>query len=285
MTNVTEKREIMNDDIRHRIENNLALVEHIVTRMSAGFPGHIDRDDLVQAGMVALVETAGRYDESRGVAFSTFAGRRIEGAILDVVRRDDWLPRSVRVKARELAAVEQRLVEESTSTPTEAAVAEAADMTPAELSILRSKIRKGIVMALDRPVTNADGSSTLGDMIADDDAVDPLEGLEQTEMKAYIRSAIHLLPERHRLVVVAYFLEGRPMDEIATMLGVTQSRISQIKDDALRRIRGGLDAQYDETPQPTTTRRRDRRRLEYAAAIAADSTPTGRLAGAGSGPR
>jgi RNA polymerase sigma factor for flagellar operon FliA len=99
-------------------------------------------------------------------------------------------------------------------------------------------------------------------------------------MKAYVRSAIHLLPERHRLVVVAYFLDGRPMDEIATMLGVTQSRISQIKDDALRRIREGLTAQYAEEPQPASTgRRRDRTRLEYAAAIAADSTPQSRLAG------
>ena len=102
----------MNKEVRTRIERNVALVEHIVTRMSARLPNHYERDDLVQAGMLALVESAGRFDEDRGVAFSTFAGRRIEGAILDVVRRDDWLPRSARAKARELAAVEQELLEQ-----------------------------------------------------------------------------------------------------------------------------------------------------------------------------
>ena len=84
----------MNEEVRNRIERNVALVEHIVTRMSAGLPNHYERDDLVQAGMLALVESAGRFDEDRGVAFSTFAGRRIEGAILDVVRRDDWIHQS-----------------------------------------------------------------------------------------------------------------------------------------------------------------------------------------------
>ena len=101
----------MNKEVRTRIERNVALVEHIVTRMSARLPNHYERDDLVQAGMLALVESAGRFDEDRGVAFSTFAGRRIEGAILDVIRRDDWLPRSARAKARELAAVEQELLD------------------------------------------------------------------------------------------------------------------------------------------------------------------------------
>ncbi len=268
----------MEPDVRHRIENNVALVEHIVTRMSAGFPDHIERDDLVQAGMLALVETAGRYDPDRGVAFSTFAGRRIEGAILDVIRRDDWLPRSVRAKARELNAVEQTLLEKSAANPDERSVAEAADMSVQELSQLRGKIRQGVVMALDRPMSTSDGTSTLGDLVADDSTEDPTEGMEQREMKAYIRSAVHLLPERHRLVVVGYFLEGRPMDELGALLGVTQSRISQIKDDALRRIREGLEAQYDDTPEEKPVRRRDRTRKEYARAIADDSTHESRLA-------
>lgn len=271
------KAGMMDAEIRHRIESNVALVEHIVTRMSAGFPDHIERDDLVQAGMLALVETAGRYDPDRGVAFSTFAGRRIEGAVLDVIRRDDWLPRSVRSKAREISTIEQGLLEKGDTSPTERTVADKADLSVKELSNLRGKIRKGVLMALDRPMTNSDGTSTLADMVPADDAEDALESLEDREMKAYIRSAIHLLPERHRLVVVGYFLDGKPMDELGTLLGVTQSRISQIKDDALRRIREGLAAQYDEAPQPETTRRRDRSRREYAKAIAADSTAQDRL--------
>lgn len=263
----------MNEEVRNRIERNVALVEHIVTRMSAGLPNRYERDDLVQAGMLALVESAGRYDTERGVAFSTFAGRRIEGAILDVVRRDDWLPRSTRARARELAAVEQDLLEAGDSSPDCKTVADAADMSLKELSNLRSKVRQGVVLALDRPLPSADGAATLGDMVAADDAVDPIERLEDRELKAYVRSAIHLLPERHRLVVVGYFLEGRPMDELGALLGVTQSRISQIKDDALRRMREGLAAQYDEEqPAEKPMRRRDRSRREYADAIAAATT-------------
>lgn len=268
----------MDQEVRHRVESNVALVEHIVTRMSAGFPAHVERDDLVQAGMLALVETASRYDPDRGVAFSTFAGRRIEGAILDVIRHEDWLPRSVRAKARELNNIEHELTTDRGETPDHRVVAAAADMTVKELSDLRSKVRRGVVMALDRPMNSADGSSsTLGETIADVDADHPLAGLEDRELKAYIRSAIHLLPPRHRVVVVGYFLEERPMDELGALLGVTQSRISQIKDDALRRIREGIEAQYSETPAESTGRRRDRSRQEYAAAIAADSTAQSRL--------
>lgn len=267
----------MDQEVRNRIENNVALVEHIVTRMSAGLPNHYERDDLVQAGMLALVESAGRFDEERGVAFSTYVGRRIEGAILDVVRREDWLPRSVRAQARKLAAAEQELLEDGESAPDSEAVAKQADMTVKELSTLRSKIRRGVVLALDRPIPASDGAATLGDLIADDEAEDPVEGLEQAEMKAYIRSAIHLLPERHRFVVVGYFLEERPMDELGAMLGVTQSRISQLKDDALRRIREGLAAQYEDQPEEKPVRRRDRTRLQYAQAIAADTTHDERL--------
>ena len=237
----------MNKEVRTRIERNVALVEHIVTRMSARLPNHYERDDLVQAGMLALVESAGRFDEDRGVAFSTFAGRRIEGAVLDVVRRDDWLPRSARAKARELAAVEQELLEQGESSPDSHTVAAAAKMTVKELSDLRHKVRRGVVLTLDRPIPSSDGAATLGDMVADPNAADPNENLENRELQAYIRSAIHLLPERHRLVIVGYFLEGRPMDELGALLGVTQSRISQIKDDAIRRMREGLAAQYDES--------------------------------------
>lgn len=273
----------MNEEIRHRVESNVALVEHIVTRMSAGFPDHIERDDLVQAGMLALVETAGRFDPDRGIAFSTFAGRRIEGAILDIIRREDWLPRSLRAKARQVNAVEQQLIEERGETPDQHAVAEAAELSIQELSELRHKVRRGVVMALDRPMNSGESAATLGDMLADD-ADELIAGLEDRELKAYIRSAVHLLPPRHRTVVVGYFLEGRPMDELGALLGVTQSRISQIKDDALNRIREGLKAQYEETPAAPSQRRRDRTRREYAAAIAADSTAQQRLEPVGQRP-
>lgn len=264
------------DEVKARIENNVALVEHIVTRMSAGLPNHYERDDLVQAGMLALVESAGRYDAERGVAFSTFVGRRIEGAILDLIRREDWLPRSVRSDARRLAAVEQDLLEDGNTSPSATELADAAGMTPHELSQLQQKVRRGVLLSLDRPVPTGDGTATLAETV-DSGAEQLSTALEDQELHAYIDSAIDLLPERQRVVMIGYFREQRPMSELGAMLGVTQSRVSQIKDDALRRIREGIDAQYAESAAPASAGVRNRRQVEYAQAIAADTTHAERL--------
>ncbi len=261
-------------------EGNIPLVEHIVTRMSAHFPDHMERSEFVHAGMMGLVEASMRFDPDRGVAFSTFAGRRIEGAVLDVVRREDWTPRSVRVKGRELQRAEEALNLAGRHDASAEELAKAAGMSVEEMQTVRAKIKKGVLVALDRPLrTDGANLATVGDAIPDPEALDPAEVLEQREMKAYIRSAINLLPERHRLVITAYFLEERSMDEIAALLGVTQSRVSQLKDDALERIRGGLSVQYRESDdEPVSTRRRDRSRAEYAAAIARAESPAERLA-------
>jgi RNA polymerase sigma factor for flagellar operon FliA len=270
----------MDQTIRLRIESNIPFVEHIVTRMSAKFPQHTERSELVNAGMMGLVEASLRFDPDRGVAFSTFAGRRIEGAVLDVIRREDWVPRSVRAKARELLRAEESLATSGRHHLSEPELAEAAGMTVAEMQEIRAKVRNGVLLALDRPL-RADGAnaSTIGEALPDDTAVDPSEMLERREMNSYIRSAIKLLPERHRVVVTAYFLDEMSMDEIAALLGVTQSRVSQLKDDALERIRGGLSVQYQETQDDEPAlRRRDRSRAQYAAAISAAETPSERLA-------
>jgi len=270
----------LNNEVQERVKKNLPLVEHIVTRMANKLPAHLERQDLVQAGMVGLIEASQRFDMDRGTAFSTFAGRRIEGAIIDVVRRDDWLPRSLRSRARTVSTVEQDFFNEAGRYPSDEELAELAGITVDELVTVRSRVHRGVVLALDYAVGGDEGNTTLGDTIPDKSALDMVERLEDREMKAYVRSAIHLLPERHRLVVVAYFLDERPMDEIASILGVTQSRISQLKDDALKRIREGLSAQFEsaDTTQSRPTRRRvDQRKISYASAIAGNSTMRQRL--------
>jgi len=270
----------LKSEAQERVKKNLPLVEHIVTRMASKLPAHLERQDLVQAGMVGLIEASQRFDADRGTAFSTFAGRRIEGAIIDVVRRDDWLPRSLRSKARTVSTMEQDFFNEQGRFPSDRELADIAGFTIDELVSVRRGVHRGVMLALDRGVGGDDGPATLGDLIPDTSSEGIVEGLEEREMKAYVRSAIHLLPERHRLVVVAYFLDERPMDEIAAILGVTQSRISQLKDDALKRIREGLDAQFedDEAAADRPKRRRvDQRRISYASAIAQDTTMSQRL--------
>jgi len=263
------------------IEEHLPLVRHIVFQVAVHFPRHVDRDELARAGALGLVEAARRYDEARGVPFERFAAQRIRGAILDAVRAADWAPRSVRTLARKLEIVEQRLASELGRVPNPAEMAEALGMTPKELSRLQDRLFRSVVLALEHEVTDdTDEDLTLVDVLRDRGAVEPLEELEARELHAYLRDAIELLPERQRLVIVGYFLEGRTSQELARFLGVTESRVSQLRSEALAMLKEGIQAQYASTPAGSTNPkgRVARRKARYAAAIAEASAWRTRLA-------
>ena len=208
------------------IEQHLPLVRHVVFQVAVHFPRHVDREELATAGALGLVEAARRYDESRGVPFDRFAAQRIRGAILDAVRAADWAPRSVRTLARKLEAVEQRLATELGRVPNVHETAEALGMKREELSRLQDRMFRSVVLALEYEVSDADEELTLVDVLADDSMKEPPEELETRELHSYLRDAVNLLPERHRLVIVGYFLEGRKSQDLAQLLGVTESRIS-----------------------------------------------------------
>ncbi|MEI7593779.1 MAG: FliA/WhiG family RNA polymerase sigma factor [Actinomycetes bacterium] len=261
-------------ELSQRIEQHLPLVKHIVFQVAVHFPRHVDREDLARSGALGLVEAARRYDESRGVPFERFAAQRIRGAILDAVRAADWAPRSVRMLARKLEAVEQRLASELGRTASSAETAAALEMTPAELAHLRERLFRSVVLALEHSVGDStEDDLTLIDVLADRSAVEPLEELETRELHAYLRDAVHLLPERHRLVIVGYFLEERTSQELARFLGVTESRVSQLRSEALEMLKDGIEAQY-ENPEGTRDEvvgRVARRKANYASAIASAS--------------
>jgi RNA polymerase sigma factor for flagellar operon FliA len=222
-------------ELSRLIEQHLPLVKHIVFQVAVHFPRHVDRDELARAGALGLVEAARRYDETRGVPFDRFAAQRIRGAILDAVRAADWAPRSVRTLARKLENVEQRLATELGRVPSSVEMADALGMTRDELSRLQDRLFRSVVLALEHEV-NEDGDEdlTLVDVLCDRGSVEPLEELETRELHAYLRDAVGLLPERHRLVIVGYFLEGRTSQELARFLGVTESRVSQLRSEALQ---------------------------------------------------
>ena len=233
-------------DCTKLIEEHLPLVRHIVFQVAVHFPRHVDRDELATAGALGLVEAARRYDESRGVPFDRFAAQRIRGAILDAVRAADWAPRSVRTLARKLESVEQRLATELGRVPSADEMAEALGMSRDEL-----QPAAGPHVPLGRPGPRARGQrrptrtspwSTCSPTTAPSSRS---EELETRELHAYLRDAVHLLPERHRLVVVGYFLEGRTSQELARFLGVTESRVSQLRSEALEMLREGIEAQYE----------------------------------------
>ena len=267
-------------ELSRLIEQHLPLVKHIVFQVAVHFPRHVDRDDLARAGALGLVEAARRYDESRGVPFDRFAAQRIRGAILDAVRAADWAPRSVRTLARKLEGVEQRLATELGRVPNGVEMADALGMTAQELARLRDRLFRSVVLALEHEVTDAgEEDLTLIDVLCDRSAVEPLEELETRELHAYLRDAVHLLPERHRLVIVGYFLENRTSQELARFLGVTESRVSQLRSEALAMLKEGIEAQYagPVAPPEHTIGRVARRKATYASAISEASPWQSRL--------
>ncbi len=236
------------------VERNIALVHHIVTRMTQNFPSADQRDDLVQAGLVGLIEATQRFDPERGFSFSTFAGRRIEGAVLDLLRRADWAPRSVRRNERQLHDVEAQLTSSLGRKPTPSELGESMGTGLDQIHSLRADVAQARVSSLfvsgrtnedDSTTAEADSPVALGSLGHED--------LEHQELMGYLRDGIRLLPERHRVVIVGHFLDGKSMTELGELLGVTQSRASQLKGEALTMLKGGLEANLDDVEAPATS--------------------------------
>ena len=280
---VREAKSQLDPAMTRLVEDQLPLVKHIVFQVSVHFPRHVDREDLARAGALGLVEAARRWDESRGVPFDRFAARRIKGAILDAVRAADWAPRSVRALARQLSELEQALTAQLGRLPSPAEMATALGLEPEELARLSDRVYRSVVLALEHPTQTAgEESLTLVDVLYDTEALSPDEELEGRELIGYLNDAVRLLPERHRLVIVGYFLDGQTSGDLARFLGVTESRISQLRSEALEMLKSGIEAQYEPTVDGGRTHRRvgvrlSERRVEYAAAIAGASPWQSRL--------
>lgn len=267
-------------DLHELIEANLPLVRHVVFQVAVHFPRHVEREELARAGALGLVEAARRYDGARGVPFERFAAQRIRGAILDAVRAADWAPRSVRNLARRLEAVEQQLATDLGRVPSVDEVADALGMSGDELARMQNRMARSVVLALEHEVAGeSDEQVSLIDVLIDRSQPEPSEELEARELHAYLRDAVDLLPERHRLVIVGYFLEGVTSSELARFLGVTESRVSQLRSEALEMLRDGIEAQYAaaEDPDALQIGRSASRRATYAAAIGGASDWKDRL--------
>ncbi len=265
-------------EINARIETHLPLVKHVVFQVAVHFPRHVDREELARAGALGLVEASRRYDESRGVPFERFAAQRIRGAILDSVRAADWAPRSVRLLARRLENTEQYLASELGRVPTLPEMASELGVSIEELAKLRDRLFRSVVLALDHETSSdTDEDLTLVDVLEDQHSVEPSEELETRELHAYLRDAVGLLPERQRFVITGYFLEGKTSQDLARFLGVTESRISQLRSEALRNLKLGIEAQFDDQDDESPTGRVAKRQAAYADALGTQSDWKDRL--------
>jgi RNA polymerase sigma factor for flagellar operon FliA len=250
------ERPALSAEMSALLERHLPLVRAVVASVTAHYPRHTDREELVQAGTLGLVEAAHRFDPDRGVPFEVWASRRVRGAVVDAVRARDFAPRTLRSRARAVDTVRADLEVELGRVPTSAETAERAGLSLAELVGLEGRLHRSLVLSLDAPLEEVDGEQfTLGTGIVDRGAPEPLALLERREQHGYVRDALSCLPPRLRAVVVGYFLDGQSSVELADRLGITESRISQLRSEALTLLRQGIAAQYGEQPDATSTRR------------------------------
>ena len=213
------------------ILEHVPLLHHIVGRLAIELPARIERDDLVGYGMIGLVGAADSFDPSRGLQFSTFAYSRIRGAILDELRKADFLPRGRREKVRDLERVVRRLEQENGAPPSPESIARELGCTLEEIDEILVSARSSSIASLD------DGpSEELAQLIGDPRCEDPVDSAQWLETKDLLVAAIAELPEIEQSVVTLYYTEGLLLREIGEVLGVTESRVSQIHSRAIYRL-------------------------------------------------
>ena len=219
------------------------LVKYVAGRMSSGLPAHVEESELISYGLLGLISAIERFDPGRQIKFETFAITRIKGSIIDELRSLDWVPRSVRAKAREIERANAKLEHELHPAPTDQEMAEALDVSGEEFQAALTRISNSSVVALDELWTVSDASGdqvSLLDTIQDPNAVDPAHELDASEMKDRLAEAIARLPEREKLVVALYYYENLTLREIGEVLGVTESRVSQLHTKAILRLKSRL---------------------------------------------
>lgn len=241
----TEYKSTGTKDARERLILHYSpLVKFVAGRVAAGLPQNIEQSDLVSYGIFGLIDAIDKFDPERGFKFETYAISRIKGAIIDELRSIDWVPRSIRAKARSIERAFSKLENELKRTPNDQELAKELDLTEEELAHTLSQISFVGLVALDELLDagNSDrGGSTLGDTVSSSDIRhDPVAAFEVDEMKHVLADAINRMPDRERLVLTLYYYEGLTLSEIGDVLGVTESRVCQIHTKSILHLRARL---------------------------------------------
>jgi RNA polymerase sigma factor for flagellar operon FliA len=239
-----EYRRSGDQGIRDRLILTYApLVKYVAGRLGSGLPAHVDEGDLVSYGLLGLIAAIERYDPDRDVKFETYAIARIKGSILDELRAMDWVPRSVRSRAREIERAIADLESKLGRAPSDEEIATKIGISQDELEGSLTDISRSSIAALDElwTVSGSGGDQiALIDTIEDESVPDPQSAMSATEMKEAIADAIARLPEREKLVVTLYYYEDLTLREIGEVLGVTESRVSQLHTKAILRLKARL---------------------------------------------
>ena len=232
--------------LRDRLILNYApIVKYVAGRLGSGLPAHVDDGDLVSYGLLGLISAIERYEPDRDVKFETYAIARIRGSILDELRSLDWVPRSVRSRARQIERAMAELEAKFARAPTDAEIAAKVGITVEELEGSLTDISRSSLAALDElwTISGSGGDQVaLIDTIEDEHGPQPQTAFAQTELREIVADAITSLPEREKLVITLYYYEELTLREIGEVLGVTESRVSQLHTKAILRLKGRLSA-------------------------------------------
>ena len=219
------------------------MVKFVASRVASGLPQSVEHADLVSYGVFGLIDAISKFEPEMGNRFETYAIPRVKGAMLDALRSNDWVPRSVRSKAREVENALSALETRFGRAPTEDEVAEELELSVPQLHDRLSKISSLGIVALDEVLAGDRGDAfTVGDTLADG-GPGPTSALESSEMRQRLASAINIMGDRDKLVLTLYYYEGLTLSEIGGVLKVTESRVCQIHTKAVLHLRSRLAAE------------------------------------------
>ncbi len=253
---MSDKPEIAQHDVwqryRHRncqqarqelVEIHARIVKYVAGRMAIGLPHYVDFNDLVSAGLLGLIQAIDNFDHERGIKFETYAIPRIRGAILDELRSQDWFPRSLRRKAKQLEETYATLETRLGRPATDQEVADALQIDVRDLDNMLGEVAVATIMSLDADASSdeSDQSTSLGDYVADPHAEDMERVIAAREMRDLIAQRMSELPEKEQLVLVLYYYEELTLKEIGEILDVTESRVCQIHTKAIMRLRSKIE--------------------------------------------
>jgi RNA polymerase sigma factor for flagellar operon FliA len=250
---MTETIQIAHHDIWERIGTNEAdearrdlvdiyarIVKYVAGRMAIGLPHYVEFNDLISAGLLGLIQAIDKFDHTRGIKFETFAIPRIRGSILDELRSQDWFPRSLRRKAKQLEEAYSQLEAKLGRPATDAEVAKALNIPIEEFDGMIGEVSIATIMSLDAETGDDDNATSLGDYLADPATEDVEAVLARQEMKNLIGTRMSELPEKEQLVLVLYYYEELTLKEIGEILDVTESRVCQIHTKAILRLKSKI---------------------------------------------